>query len=130
MSDRPDEASRLARLLRDIEELEKTRTALLQRVERTRSSLVVAGNRTAAIRASVDLLCDHITDVVSSSAEMSMLENDIQASDQGVEDIRRESSGLAFETESLQETLDEADEELERLSSILVERRGKHSKGH
>ena len=130
MTDRPDEASRLARLLRDIEELEKTRTALLQRVERTRSNLVVAGNRTAAIRASVDLLCDHITDVVSSSAEMSMLEHDIQASDQGVEDIRRESSGLAFETESLQETLDEADEELERLSSILVERKGKHSKGH
>ena len=31
---------------------------------------------------------------------------------------------------ALQETLDEADEELERLSSILVERRGKHSKGH
>jgi len=130
MSDRPDEASRLARLLRDIEELEKTRTALLQRVERTRSGLVVAGNRTAAIRASVDLLCDHITDVVSSSAEMSMLEHDIQASDRGVEEIQRESSGLAFESESLQETLDEADEELERLSSILVERRGKHSKGH
>jgi chromosome segregation ATPase len=130
MTDRPDEASRLARLLRDIEELEKTRTALLQRVELTRSSLVVAGNRTAAIRASVDLLCDHITDVVASAAEMSMLEHDIQASDRGVEEVRRESSGLAFESESLQETLDEADEELERLSSILVERRGKHSKGH
>jgi len=126
MTDRPDEASRLARLLRDIEELEKTRTALLQRVERTRSSLLVAGNRTAAIRASVDLLCDHITDVVASAAEMSMLE----AADRGVEEVRRESSGLAFEAESLQETLDEADEELERLSSILVERRGKHSKGH
>ncbi len=119
MTDRPDEASRLARLLRDIEELEKTRTALLQRVERTRSSLVVAGNRT-----------DHITDVVASAAEMSMLEHDIQAADRGVEEVRRESSGLAFESESLQETLDEADEELERLSSILVERRGKHSKGH
>jgi len=130
MTDRPDEASRLARLLRDIEELEKTRTALLQRVERTRSSLVVAGNRTAAIRASVDLLCDHITDVVSSAAEMSMLEHDIQAAERGVEEVQRESLGLAFETESLQETLDEADEELERLSSILVERRGKHSKGH
>ena len=130
MTDRPDEASRLARLLRDIEELEKTRTALLQRVERTRSSLVVAGNRTAAIRASVDLLCDHITDVVASASEMSTLEHDLQTSDRGMEEVRRDASGLAFESESLQETLDEADEELERLSSILVERRGRHSKGH
>lgn len=130
MTDRPDEASRLARLLRDIEELEKTRTALLQRIERSRSSLLVAGNRAAAIRASVDLLCDHITDVVTAAAEMSMLEHEIQEADRSLEEIRREASGLAFESDSLQETLDEADEELERLSSILVERRGKHSKGH
>ena len=130
MTDRPDEASRLARLLRDIEELEKTRTALLQRVERSRSSLLVAGNRTAAIRASVDLLCDHITDVVTAAVEMSMLEHEIQQADRSLEEVRREASGLAFESDSLQETLDEADEELERLSSILVERRGKHSKGH
>lgn len=130
MTDRPDEASRLARLLRDIEELEKTRTALLQRVESTRSSLLVSGNRTAAIRASVDLLCDHISDVVTAAAEMSMLEHEIQEADRGLEEVRREASGLGFESDSLQETIDEADEELERLSSILVERRGKHSKGH
>jgi predicted nucleic acid-binding Zn-ribbon protein len=130
MTDRTDDASRLARLLREIEELEKTRTALLDRVERTRSGLVVAGNRTAAIRASVDLLCDHISGVVTAAAEMSILEHEIQEVDRGLEEIRREASGLAFESESLQETLDEADEELERLSSILVERRGKHSKGH
>jgi predicted nucleic acid-binding Zn-ribbon protein len=130
MTDRPDEASRLARLLRDIEELEKTRAALLQRVEISRSSLLAAGNRTAAIRASVDLLCDHITDVVTAATDLSMLEHEIQETDQGLEEARRDVSGLAFESDSLQETLDEADEELERLSSILVERRGKHSKGH
>jgi chromosome segregation ATPase len=130
MTDRPDEASRLARLLRDIEELEKTRTALLLRVERSRSSLFEAGNRTAAIRASVDLLCDHISDVVSAADEMSLLENEIQETGRNLEEVRRDASGLGFETDSLQETLDEADEELERLSSILVERRGKHSKGH
>ena len=130
MTDRPDEASRLARLLRDIEELEKTRAALLQRIEISRSSLLVAGNRTAAIRASVDLLCDHITDVVTAATDLSMLDHEIQETDQGLEEARRDVSGLAFESDSLQETLDEADEELERLSSILVERRGKHSKGH
>jgi len=130
MTDRSDEASRLARLMRDMEELEKTRTALLQRVERTRSDLVGAGNRTAAIRASVDLLCDHMADVGATAAEMSILENEIQEADRTLEEVRREASGQAFESDSLQETLDEADEELERLTSILVERKGKHSKGH
>jgi predicted nucleic acid-binding Zn-ribbon protein len=130
MTERPDEASRLARLLRDIEELEKTRTALLQRVERTRSSLVATGDRTAAIRASVDLLCDHLSDVVTVAAQMSTLEHELEEADRSLEEARREVSGLGFESDSLQETIDEADEELERLSSILVERRGKHSKGH
>lgn len=130
MTDRPDDASRLARLLRDIEELEKTRTALLQRVERTRSNLVATGDQTSAIRASVDLLCDHISDVVTAAAEMSMLEHEIQEADRSLEEVRRDAAGLGFESDSLQETIDEADEELERLSSILVERRGKHSKGH
>ena len=130
MTDRPDEASRLARLLRDIEELEKARTDLLQRVDNIRSALVAASSRTAEIRASVDLLCDHISDVVTAASEMSMLEHEIQEADRGLEEVRREAAGLGFESDSLQETLDEADEELERLSSILVERRGKHSKGH
>jgi len=130
MTDRPDEASSLARLLRDIEELEKTRAALLERVERVRSSIFAAGNQTAAIRASVDLLCDHLTDVATVAAELSILEQEIQTAGRGMEEIRNESSGLKFETDSLQETIDEADDELERLSTILVERRGKHPKGH
>jgi chromosome segregation ATPase len=130
MTDRPDEASRLARLLRDIEELEKARTVLLQRVELSRARLLEAGNRTAAIRASVDLLCDHISDVVTSEDEISMLENEIRESDRSLEEVRREASGLVFEAESFQETLDEADEEFERLSSILVGRRNKNTKGH
>ena len=130
MTDRPDEASRLARLLRDIEELEKTRTALLERVEKSRSVLRAAGDRTGTIRASVDLLCDHLTDVATAAAELSMLEQEIQTADHSLDEVRKESTGLEFEVDSLQETLDEADDELERLSSILVERRVKHSKGH
>lgn len=129
MTDRPNEATRLARLLRDIEELEKTRTALLQRIERSRSCLLEAGNRTAAIRASVDLLCDHLSDVASAD-EISMLENEIQETDRSLEEVRREASSQAFESDSLREMLDEGEDELERLSSILVERRSKQSKGH
>lgn len=130
MTDRPDEASKLARLLRDIEELEKMRSSLLERVEKTRSELITAGDRTAAIRASVDLFCDHITDVATTAAELSVLEQEIQTADRGIEEARKEASGNEFEADSLRETLDEADEELERLSSIFVDRRVKHPKGH
>jgi hypothetical protein len=129
MTDRPNEATRLARLLRDIEELEKTRTSLLQRIERSRSILLEAGNRTAAIRASVDLLCDHLSDAAGAD-EISMLENEIQETDRSLEEVRREASSQAFESDSLREMLDEGEEELERLSSLLVERRSKQSKGH
>jgi chromosome segregation ATPase len=130
MADRSDEASRLARLLRDIEELEKTRAGLLERVERARSVLRAAGDRTGTIRASVDLLCDHLTDVAATAAELSILEQEIQTADQVVSEVKRETGSLEFEADSLQETLDEAEDELERLSSILVERRVKHPKGH
>jgi chromosome segregation ATPase len=130
MTDRPDEASKLALLLREIEELEKTRSALLERVEKTRSDLIAAGNRTAAIRASVDLFCDHITDVATAAAELSMLEQEIQTADRGLDEARKDVSGSEFESDSLRETLDEADDELERLSSIFVERKVKHPKGH
>jgi hypothetical protein len=130
MTDRPDEATKLARLLRDIEELEKTRSALLERVEKTRSDLIAAGNRTASIRASVDLFCDHLTDVATAAAELSLIEQDIQTTDRGLEEARKEASGSEFESDSLRETLDEADDELERLSSIFVDRKVKHPKGH
>jgi len=130
MNDRSDEASRLARLLGEIDELEKSRIALLKRVERVRSSLLAAGDRTTAMRASVELLCDHITDLISEATEFAMLEHEIQESEQSLEEAGNESSGLAFESGSLQETLDETDQDLERLSSMLVERRGKPSRGH
>jgi hypothetical protein len=74
-------------------------------------------------------LCDHLSDVASAE-EISMLENEIQETDRNLEQARREASGSEFESDSLREMLDEGEEELERLSSILVERRSKQSKGH
>jgi chromosome segregation ATPase len=130
MTDRLDEASRLARLLSDVEELERTRASLLNRVESARARLLAAGNRTAAIRASVDLLCDHITEVATAATELSILDQEMHDVEQSVKEGVGDTARLGFETDSLQETLDEADEELERLSSILVERRGKHTRGH
>jgi chromosome segregation ATPase len=130
VANRSDEASRLARLLGETEDLENCRSALLTRVDRLRSKLLTAGERTAAIRASVDLLCDHITEVITTAAELSVLESEAQEIRQVMEDTDSESSGLVFETNSLNEALDQADVELERLSARLMERKGKHSRGH
>jgi predicted nucleic acid-binding Zn-ribbon protein len=129
MNERPNEEESLARLLGDIEELERTRAALLKRVENARSVLLAAGNHTSTIRASAELLCDHISDAAA-AAELSMLEREMHDVEQDVEQLGREAAGMTFEAESLSETLDEADQELERLSAILIERRGKPSRGH
>ena len=130
MHERPDKTSRLARFLGEIDDLERTRAALLARVERLREKLLAAGDRTTAMRASVDLLCDHITDMEASESEGSMFELDISELQQGMEEAAAEASGLAFESESLHETLSETDQDLEQLASMLVERRGKHTRGH
>lgn len=130
MTNPPDEASRLAGLLGEIEAIESTRMSLLKRVERVRSSLLAAGERTMAMRASVELLCDHVTDVMTTAAEFSMLERELQEFELGVEQAGKESAGIAFESESFQETLKDADEDLERLSALLLERKVKPSRGH
>lgn len=130
MNQRPNEEERLSRLLGELEELERTRAALLKRVEVVRSVLLAAGNRTGTIRASAELLCDHISDTEAAAEELSMLEREMHEVEQDVEQLGREAAGMAFEADSLKETLDEADEELERLSAILIERRGKPSRGH
>ncbi|HSB10710.1 MAG TPA: hypothetical protein VLM38_14580 [Blastocatellia bacterium] len=130
MADRSDEASRLAQLVSEIDELEKSRIGLLVRLENLRAKLLAAGDRTMAMRASVDLLCDHITELATTVNEFSMFEREAQETQQGMDEIVAESSGLAFESESLHEALSETDEDLERLNSLLLERRGKHSRGH
>lgn len=130
MNRRPDETARLAHLLRDVEELENTRKALLDRVEKTRSSLLAESDRAVAIRAALDLLCDHVTDLAAAAVELSMLEEELLEAGQHLEEVGKDTTQFAFESDSLSDTLNEADEELERLSSVLAERRGKPSRGH
>jgi chromosome segregation ATPase len=128
---RPSEAAaiRLAELSREIDDLESSRAALLKRVERTREALLAAGDRIAAVRASVDLLCEHMTDVVSID-ELRLIEDEIRDIGSGVDDLGRESTRQSFESDSLSETLDEAEQELERLSAILVEGKARNPRGH
>ena len=123
-------ALRLAELSHEVDELESSRTALLKRVEALRTALVSAGNRTTSMRASVDLLCEHIAGVVTAMAELRQLEAEIQ--DMGVELTvdSRDAVNLIFEADSLCDTLDEAEEEMEQLSAILIDRKTRFSRGH
>jgi chromosome segregation ATPase len=123
-------AIKLAELSREIDELEKGRAALLDRLDRVRSSLLVAGNRTTAMRASVDLLCEHITNIVTAMAELHALEEEMREVGGDLSDNSQESSNLSFEVNSLLDSLDEAEEQLERLSSILIEGKVRPPRGH
>jgi phage shock protein A len=128
---RPSEtaAIRLAELSREIDELESSRAVLLKRVDSTRDELLAAGDRIAAVRASVDLLCEHMADVVSID-ELRLIEDEIRDMGLGVDELGRESARQSFESDSLRETLDEAEQELERLSEILVEGKVRNPRGH
>lgn len=120
---------KLAELSREIDELESGRAALLDRLDSVRSNLLLAGNRTTAMRASVDLLCEHVTNVVLAMAELRALEEEMREVVGGLSDNTLASLGLSFEANSLLDSLDEADEQLERLSS-LVEGKARPQRGH
>ena len=123
-------AIRLAELSHEIDELESSRAALLKRVEALRAALLTSGNRTTSMRASVDLLCEHISGVVTALAELRALEAEIR--DMGVElNLNsRDAVNLIFEADSLRDSLDEAEEEMEQVSGILADGKGRHSRGH
>ena len=123
-------AIRLAELSHEIDELETSRASLLKRVDTLRASLVAAGNRTTAMRASVDLLCEHITNIVTAMAELRALEEEMREIGQGLDAGADDALKMSFESESLSDTLDEAEEELERLSSILIDGKSRQSRGH
>ncbi|HJZ67508.1 MAG TPA: hypothetical protein VKF81_05130 [Blastocatellia bacterium] len=132
MKDLTNETEELSldRLLGELDELESVRAALLERVEQLRVRLLEAGDRSVGIRASVQLLCDHISVVMTETPEIEALEQEMRGVERDVGSIGKESSGLEFESDSLQSTLEEAEQELDRLSSILVERKVRHPKGH
>lgn len=123
-------AIKLAELSHEIGDLENGRIALLNRLDQIRARLLAAGHRTAAMRASVDLLCEHVTNVASAIAELRAIEEEMCELEEGLEGVGKETSALLFESDGLQDTIDEADEELDRLSAILIEGKIRHPRGH
>ncbi|HST19863.1 MAG TPA: hypothetical protein VLR90_02000, partial [Blastocatellia bacterium] len=81
-------------------------------------------------RASLDLLCEHITNVVMALSELRALEEEINEIGQGLAGNTEDVVNLSFESDSLSDTLDEAEDELERLSSILIEGKKRNPRGH
>lgn len=123
-------AARLAELSREIEDLEDGRAGLLMRIDQLRSSLVSAGQRTASMRASVDLFVEHITTLIASMEELRALEEEMRELNRGLSGTERESTAMVFEVESFNETVAEAEEELERISAILFQGKIKLPRGH
>jgi len=123
-------AMRLADLSHEIDELDTSRASLLSRIEALRGNLVSAGNRTTAMRASVDLLREHVSNLVAAMADLRALEEEMLEIGQKLDGSANEAAKMSFESDSLIDTIDEAEEELERLSSILLDGKARHTRGH
>ncbi|HKP85047.1 MAG TPA: hypothetical protein VJZ26_03050 [Blastocatellia bacterium] len=123
-------AMRLAELSHEIDELETSRAALLRRIDALRANLISAGNRTTAMRASVDLLREHITNLAAAMADLRAIEEEMLEIGQRLDEGASETANMSFESDSLNDTIDEAEEELERLSSILLDGKARHPRGH
>jgi chromosome segregation ATPase len=118
----------LAELTQEIEDLELSRQAILQRLDSLRTLLLNAGNQTTKLRASVDLLSEHMTDLAF--AEVIKLENEIRKIGLGLTNADKETSLLLFEGESLEETLADTEDDLERFSQYIIEGKPKLTRGH
>src|SRR5258708_25531615 len=97
MSERPNDEESLARLLGELEELERTRAALLQRIEVVRSLLLAAANPTGTIRASAELLCDHISHSETAAEELSLLAREMHDVEHDVDPLCTAAARPPFE---------------------------------
>lgn len=121
-------AIKLSELSHEIEELENNRLSVLQRIETLRSLLLANGNRTTTARASVDFLTEHLTDIAIS--QVRLLEAEVREIASGLEGLGKESFSIAFESQSLEETYSEVEDEVERVSMMVLEGKVKASRGH
>ncbi|MBI3650028.1 MAG: hypothetical protein HY231_03145 [Acidobacteria bacterium] len=121
-------AIKLAELSHEIEELESSRQAILQRLDKLRALVLTSGNRALTARASVDFLTDHLTEIAF--AQVRLLEAEVREIASGLESLSRESVTLAFESGSLDDTMAEVEDEIERISGLVLDGNCKPSRGH
>jgi hypothetical protein len=129
-STKTEAAAKLIMLSREIDLLEEGRAALLQRLDQMRSDLLDAGHRATALRASLDLVYDHVSSNTMLMVEIDAIEREIRQGEEGMKCASIEIASYLFETQSMEETIEEAEGELERLSSILIEGKSKNPRGH
>ncbi|HXG65198.1 MAG TPA: hypothetical protein VNO70_08825 [Blastocatellia bacterium] len=123
-------AKRLVDLSREVADLEAGRKALLNRVDKIRADLQAYGQRTATINASLDMLYERASGIAAAMAELRSLEEEAQEFERGLAEKGQETSIMSFEADSFQEALDEAEDEMDRLSSIILSGRPKNPRGH
>ena len=131
VSARPEEAAiRLAEVSNDVDELELGRAALIRRIEAVHTGLRQAGGRIAEIRASIVMVKDHLEENAMAAAELRAIRQEVLELEQSFTEVSAESLGLLFEADGLQDSLGEAEEEMNTLLTILIEGSGKKLRGH
>ena len=125
-----DAAIGLVDLSNEIDDLDAARLALTSRLDSARSCLFSAGERTAMLRASADMLRDHLAQNVEVTADLRAIRDEMRQIGKSITEVTVESLGMLFEAEGVQESLAEAEEEMERLITILVEGKPRDCRGH
>jgi chromosome segregation ATPase len=121
-------AIRLAEVSHELDDLEASRLLLLEHIERLREKVLKSGNRATSTRAAVDLLSEHITDVAF--AEMMKLETHMRDLGIGFDSILQDFDSLHFESESLDHSISDIEEEVERVSRQMLDGKSKYPRGH
>src|SRR5215510_3780985 len=121
-------AIRLAEVSHELDDLEASRLLLLERIERLREKVLKSGNRATSTRAAVDLLSEHITDVAF--AEMMKLETHLRDLGIGFDSILQDFDSLHFESESLDHSVSDIEEDVERVSRQMTDGKSKYPRGH
>jgi hypothetical protein len=123
-------AINLIELSSEVDELEAGRVSLLKRVEVARDRLLAAGDRAVSIRASADLLREHIRNSAANAADLRAIKEEVNDFGRSITEVTSESLGLLFEADGIQDSLGEAEEEMDRLLAILVEGKARDPRGH
>lgn len=123
-------AIRLAELTARIHEIEAGRLSLIRRFDEVRSELQKSQERASTLKASLQMLREHLATSAAAAAELRALEDEIQSMGVSVVRLDSDSLGLLFEADSLRQLIGEAEDEMERLLTALIEGKTKLPRGH